>query len=74
MIVADRARTNGAGHDGIGRGLVLCPLLRSGDVRSRPPEAILAEAVGLTQAIGLAVVHGEVVKLAQLRPDRKSVV
>jgi GTPase len=68
VIAADRATASGAGRDAIGRGLVLCPLLRSGDVRSRPPEAILAEAVGLTQAIGLTVVHGEVVKLAQLRP------
>ena len=68
MIAASRDGTNRAGHELVGRALVLCPLLRSGDQRSRPPEAILAEAVGLTEAIGLAAVHGEVVRLAQFRP------
>jgi GTP-binding protein HflX len=55
------------------RTLVICPMLRSASAGSRSsearqPEARLAEAVGLAQAIDLNVVHGEVVKLDRLRP------
>ncbi len=34
----------------------------------RRPEASLQEAIGLAAAIGLTVVHGEVVRVAQVRP------
>jgi GTP-binding protein HflX len=67
LTAADR----GNGIDGQGtalRALVLCPVLRAGEARTRPPEAILAEAVGLTRAIGLEIAHAEVVKLSRPRP------
>jgi GTP-binding protein HflX len=55
------------------RTLVISPMLRKVSAGSRAPEARqpearLAEAVGLAQAIDLNVVHGEVVKLDRLRP------
>jgi GTP-binding protein HflX len=50
------------------RTLVLCPVLRSAGSAVRTPEARLAEAIGLAQAIDLDVVHGEVVKLDRPRP------
>src|SRR5262249_56865328 len=50
------------------RSLVLAPVLRHAAAGPRTPEARLAEAVGLAQAIDLHVVHGEVVKLERLRP------
>ncbi|MBU6166334.1 MAG: GTPase HflX [Alphaproteobacteria bacterium] len=50
------------------RAMVILPFLASGNGRAnaatlRSPEAKLAEAVGLTRAIALDVVHAEVVKL-----------
>jgi GTP-binding protein HflX len=50
------------------RTLVLSPMLRSAGSATRTPEARLAEAIGLAQAIDLEVVHGEVVKLDRPRP------
>ncbi len=50
------------------RTLVLSPMLRGAPAGSRTPDARLAEAIGLAQAIDLNVVHGEVVKLERLRP------
>jgi GTP-binding protein HflX len=59
---------NGAA-DSSGRALVLTPLLRgSSGNGTRAPEARLAEAVGLTLAIDLDVVHAEVIRLSQFRP------
>jgi len=49
------------------RTLVLKPLLKSG-AGSRDPEAILAEATGLAQAIGLHVVMAEAFNLANPAP------
>jgi len=56
------------------RSLVLSPVLRGAPAGSRMPEsrspaARLAEAVGLARAIDLAVVHGEVVRLARPQPS-----
>ena len=50
----------------IGRALVLHPT-RKGERPDRAPEARLAEAVGLAQAIALNVVEAEVVKLTRRR-------
>src|ERR1700692_4311018 len=56
-----------------GRCLVLHPALRRApgarDENARPPEARLAEAVGLARAIALDVVHEEVVRLSRWRPS-----
>nr|WP_264662440.1 GTPase HflX [Azospirillum canadense] len=52
-----------------GRALVILPLL-PGDSSTRPPQARLAEAVALAEAIRLDVPHCEVVKVA--RPDPAS--
>lgn len=45
------------------RALVVLPVLGSGGQGMRSPDAKLAEAVGLTNAIALDVVHAEIVKL-----------
>jgi GTPase len=56
-----------------GRCLILHPVLRLAlDGREegvRSPGARLDEAIGLAQAIRLAVVHGEIVKVARWRPS-----
>jgi GTPase len=49
------------------RALVLHPALKDARGNGRAPEARLAEAVGLAEAIALAVVHAEVVRLAEQR-------
>ena len=51
------------------RTLVLSPVLRNAAAGPRTAEARLDEAVGLSRAIDLEVVHGEVVRLSQLRPS-----
>jgi GTP-binding protein HflX len=48
--------------------IVIHPALKSEAGRARPPEARLAEAVGLAEAIGLEVRAAEVVSLASVRP------
>ena len=55
-----------------GRALVILPLLpnmpdSSGNLGGRQPEARLAEAIGLAEAIRLEVPHAEVIRIA--RPD-----
>jgi GTPase len=50
------------------RTLVLSPSLRTAPAGPRSAEARLEEAIGLAHAIDLHVVHGEAVRLAQLRP------
>ncbi len=49
------------------RALVLHPALKDARGNGRAPEARLAEAVGLAEAIALEVVHAEVVRLAEQR-------
>ena len=56
---------NGAGE----RCLVVYPRLRGEGHGERPPEARLAEAVGLARAIGLDVVDAEVVSVPAVRPS-----
>jgi GTP-binding protein HflX len=55
-----------------GRALVVYPHLRTaptdGASERRSPEARLAEAVGLAQAINLDIVEAEIVRLHQIRP------
>ncbi len=59
-----------------GRALVLHPVLKSGqkassgdsDLAERSPDARLEEAVELTRAIGLEIVHSEVVRGTRWRP------
>jgi len=55
-----------------GRALVVYPHLRTAPsdatASQRSPEARLAEAIGLAQAIALDIVHAEVVRLHQIRP------
>jgi GTP-binding protein HflX len=68
----ERARPNGKpdGAD-LRRGercIVLSPVLRGPSGPGREPEARLAEAVGLAQAIDLDVVHAEWVRVAEPRP------
>ncbi len=59
----------GAGVRGRERCFVIHPELRSGGaLRARSAEARLVEAVGLAEAIGLDVIHREVVPIAQPRP------
>ncbi len=48
--------------------IVIHPALKSEAGRARPPEARLAEAVGLAEAIGLEVTAAEVVSLSSVRP------
>jgi len=52
----------------VGRALVVHPALRNRPNGLRSPEACLEEATGLAQAIGLNVIHAEVVLLSQKRP------
>ncbi len=49
------------------RAYVLHPDLRGAAPLSRPPEALLAEAVNLTEALELSVVGADVVPLSQPR-------
>jgi GTP-binding protein HflX len=52
--------------------VVLHPVVTSGKDQSaitRKPEASLAEALGLAEAINLNVTHGEIIKLAKLTPS-----
>ena len=52
-----------------GRALVVHPALRrSGAARSRGPEARLAEAVGLAEAINLDILHKEAAPVNRPRP------
>ncbi|KAA0675847.1 GTPase HflX [Roseomonas genomospecies 6] len=61
----------GAGPPSAGRALVFLPLLPTatdhGDTTARQPDARLAEAIALAQAIHLEVPHAEVIRIA--RPD-----
>jgi len=52
-----------------GRAVVLHPQIKSARGGARSPQARLAEAVGLAQAIDLAVVRQEVVPIARPRPS-----
>ena len=63
---ASRGGANGQAAGSTGRALVVCPLLRTGAVRST--EARLAEAVGLASAIHLTVVEAEAVRVDRPRP------
>jgi GTPase len=75
----DRQQTDQAAHPSeqsvrqipgkSGRALVLHPLIKSARRGERGPEARLAEAVGLAEAIDLAVVRQEVVPIARPRPS-----
>ena len=50
--------------------IVIYPAVLSGaDASLRSPEGRLAEAVGLTEAIGLAVVFSEVIKVNNIKPS-----
>ena len=66
MSGAGSERRNG--HS-TGRALVLHPMPKSAPVSDgRSPEARLEEATGLARAIDLTIAHGEVVRLARMRP------
>jgi GTP-binding protein HflX len=67
---SDDTRERGSGVRGGSSGcaLVLHPAPRSRTDHGREPGSRLEEAVGLAQAIGLDVVHAEVVRLAERRP------
>ncbi len=54
--------------DSTGRALVLHPVVAAASVR-RDPQACLAEAVGLAEAIDLDVVHAETIRLTAIRPS-----
>ena len=56
---------NGSGE----RCIVVHPRLRGQGHGERPPEARLEEAVGLARAIGLDVVHADVVSVPAVRPS-----
>ena len=58
---------NGQSDTSTGRALVLHPVAVDGAL-ARDPEARLAEAAGLAEAIDLAIVHAEVVRVARVRP------
>ena len=62
----DRFNHNGSGASG--RALVLHPCLKQRVENGRDPKARLDEAVSLAHAIGLDVVHAELVALAAPRP------
>ncbi len=47
--------------------VVLFPYLKSKDENNRSPEACLAEAVSLTKAINLKVIHQEVIPLREIK-------
>ena len=63
--MADRP-TNGNGAE---RCVVIHPCLKSNSDRARSPNSRLEEAVGLARAIGLEVVHAEVVVVARPKPS-----
>jgi GTPase len=51
------------------RCIVIHPAPRRARERGRDPQARLDEALGLAQAIGLRIVHSEIVRYAALRPS-----
>ena len=66
---ANGKRNAGEGErNGVGRALVLHPDLGQKHATGRSPEARLDEANGLALAIGLEIVHGEVIALNRPRP------
>lgn len=51
-----------------GAAIVIHPVLKRGPVNARLPEARLAEAVSLAEAIALTVVHAEAVSVSAIKP------